>query len=77
MKSIQKQIKVQRKGFKLPKLSAFVSLHDHEAVMIKHQVRQEAIGDVCLPECDVSDAECNCNKLFTCAEAMDEYDLAV
>ena len=75
--SINKQNWIHRKGYSLPKISSFVSLRDHNIVMSKHQLRQKAIGDVCLPECGVSDVTCNCGKLFTCVEQMDEYDLAV
>ena len=75
--SINKQNWIHRKGYSLPKISSFVSLRDHNIVMSKHQLRQKAIGDVCLPECGVSDVTCNCGKLFTCVKQMDEYDLAV
>ena len=75
--SIQNQMKVQRSGISLPKLSSFLSLHDHDIVMSKHHLRQKAIGGVCLPDCDVSDVVCNCGKLFECVKQMDNYDMAV
>ena len=77
LKSIQKQMKVQRRGISLPKLSTLVSVRDHETIMSKHRLRQEAMGAVCLPECDISDAACNCRKLFECVKKLDEYDMAV
>eukprot|EP00956_Cyclotella_meneghiniana_P013064 scaffold18706_cov41-Cyclotella_meneghiniana.AAC.1 len=76
LKSIQKQMKVQRKGISLPKLSTLVSVRDHETIMSKHRLRQEAM-EVCLPECAVSDKPCNCRKLFDCVTKLDEYDMAV
>ena len=76
LKSIQKQMKVQRKGISLPKLSTLVSVRDHETIMSKHRLRQEAM-EVCLPECAVSDKPCNCRKLFDCVTQLDEYDMAV
>ena len=76
LKSIQKQMKVQRKGISLPKLSTLVSVRDHETIMSKHRLRQEAMGAVCLPECDISDAACNCRKLFDCVKKLDAYDMA-
>eukprot|EP00956_Cyclotella_meneghiniana_P011852 scaffold16650_cov38-Cyclotella_meneghiniana.AAC.6 len=75
LKSIQKQMKVQRKGISLPKLSTLVSVRDFETVMSKHKLRQEAM-EVCLPECDISDTACNCRRLFDCVNKLDEYDMA-
>ena len=74
---IHKKMKSAIKGFSMPKLSNFVSVHDHAAVMEKHQARETALGDVCIPLCQVNDAQCNCNKLFDCVQNMTEYDLAV
>ena len=73
------QSKFQRKGtaVNLPKISSFISRPDHDIVMAKHQLRQTAIGDVCLPQCSPADAMCNCARLFQCAKQIDEYDLAV
>ena len=77
VRNIHKQMNGQRKGIAaLPKISTFVSVRDHETVMSKHQLRQEALGG-CLPQCSVSDDECNCRKLFDCVKKLDEYDLAV
>eukprot|EP00956_Cyclotella_meneghiniana_P014462 scaffold21577_cov109-Cyclotella_meneghiniana.AAC.1 len=76
LKSIQKQMKVLRSGISLPKLSTLVSVRDHETIMSKHRLRQEAM-DVCQPECDVFNASCNCHKLFECVKKLDEYDMAV
>jgi hypothetical protein len=45
--------------------------------MLKHQLRQEAIGEICLPHCDANDMACNCELLFNCVKKIDEYDLAV
>jgi hypothetical protein len=75
LKSIQKQMKVQRRGISLPKLSTLVSVRDHETIMSKHRLRQEAMGAVCLPECDISNAACNCRKLFECVKKLDAYDM--
>ena len=75
LKSIQKQMKVQRRGISLPKLSTFVSVRDYETVLEKHRLRQEKM-DVCLPECDISNSTCNCGMLFDCVKKMDEYDMA-
>ena len=76
MQSINKQTRFQRKGVSLPKISTFVSVRDQASVMLKHQLRQEAM-DVCLPECSESDMACNCAKLFGCVQQLNEYDLAV
>eukprot|EP00956_Cyclotella_meneghiniana_P041794 scaffold240115_cov36-Cyclotella_meneghiniana.AAC.1 len=76
LKSIQKQMKVQRRGISLPKISTLVSVRDYETIMSKHRTRQEAMGAVCLPECDVSNAACNCRKLFECVKKLDAYDMA-
>eukprot|EP00956_Cyclotella_meneghiniana_P000924 scaffold1095_cov36-Cyclotella_meneghiniana.AAC.2 len=43
VQSIHRQMKVQRKGISLPKLSSFVSVRDYETVMSKHKLRQEAM----------------------------------
>ena len=60
-------------GFSMPSLSNFVSLHDHETVMAKHQLRQEALSDdICLPVCNTTDWQCNCGLLFDCVEEMTE-----
>ena len=75
-KSIYKQVHFQGKGISLPKISTFVSVRDHGKVMSKHRIRQQAM-DVCLPNCEVSDTECNCERLFDCAQKLDEYDMAV
>ena len=75
-KSIQKQMKVQKRGISLPKISTLVSVRDYETIMSKHRTRQEAMGAVCLPECDVSNAACNCRKLFKCVKKLDAYDMA-
>ena len=79
-KSIHKQMHFQRKGISLPKISTFVSVRDHGKVMLKHQIRQQAMG-ICLPSCEVSNTEdsraCNCERLFGCVQKLDEYDMAV
>ena len=75
VQSIHRQMKVQRKGISLPKLSTLVSIRDYETVMSKHKLRQEAM-EVCLPECDISDTACNCHRLFDCVNKLDEYDMA-
>jgi hypothetical protein len=76
--SIWNHVKSQgRKGFNMPKVTTIVSAKDFETVMLKHQLRQEAIGEVCLPHCDVNDMACNCEVLFDCVRKIDEYDLAV
>ena len=77
MKSIHRQMKWHGKGISLPKISTLVSARDYETVMSKHQLRQEALKGVCLPQCSVSDDKCNCRKLFKCVKRLDEYDLAV
>jgi len=74
---IHEKMRSGLKGFSLPSLSNFVSVHDHAIVMEKHQARQNALGDVCQPQCEVNDSTCNCNKLFDCVRDMTEYDLAV
>jgi hypothetical protein len=66
-----------KKGFGLPKVNTLVSTKDFETVMLKHQLRQEAIGEICLPHCDINDMACNCEILFDCVRKIDEYDLAV
>lgn len=71
------QANFRRTGFSMPKISSFVAIRNHEIVMVKHKLKQDAIGDVCLPQCDVADVSCNCAKLFECVKSMDEYDLAV
>eukprot|EP00956_Cyclotella_meneghiniana_P035873 scaffold118872_cov36-Cyclotella_meneghiniana.AAC.1 len=76
LKSIQKQMKVKQRGFSLPKLSTRVTVSDYETIMSKHRLRQEAMGAVCLPECDISDEACNCRKLFECVKKLDSYDMA-
>ena len=76
VKNIHKQMKGQRKGISLPKISTLVSVRDYETVMSKHQLRQGAMG-VCLPQCSLADEGCNCRKLFDCVKKLDEYDLAV
>eukprot|EP00956_Cyclotella_meneghiniana_P004505 scaffold5550_cov82-Cyclotella_meneghiniana.AAC.8 len=76
-KRIHKQTHLQRKGISLPKLSTFVSVRDYEKVIEKHRTRQEAMGTTCQANCDVSDRECNCKRLFECVKQLDEYDLAV
>lgn len=78
LKHIQKHTKSMRNGFSFPKLSTIIiDQQQHDIVMAKHLLRQNAIGDVCLPQCNVTDVECNCRKLFSCVKRMDEYDLAV
>ena len=76
VKNIHKQMKGQRKGISLPKISTLVSVRDYETVMSKHQLRQGAMG-VCLPQCSLADEGCNCRKLFDCVKKLDEYDFAV
>ena len=64
------------KGFSLPKVSEFFPAHVHEVVMVKHQLRQDALGnDVCAPACNVDDWECNCDKLFDCVRNITAYDM--
>ena len=76
VKNIHKQMKGQRKGISLPKLSTLVASRDYETIMSKHQLRQEAMG-ICDPQCKVDDTECNCRRLFDCVNNLDEYDMAV
>jgi hypothetical protein len=65
-----------RKGFSLPKISSFCSANDHEIIMAKHQVRQDALGeDVCQPKYEITDWEGNCNELFHCVSDMTPNDL--
>ena len=75
-KRIHKQAHLQRKGISLPKLSTFVSVRDYPKVISKHRTRQEAM-EVCKPNCEVSNKECNCERLFECVKQLDEYDMAV
>ncbi len=74
---VQEKMKSAMKGFSLPTLSNFVSIHDHAIVMEKHRARESVLGAVCQPQCAVDNAQCNCNKLFACVRDMTEYDLAV
>lgn len=60
----------------LPKLN-FLSAEQQQRVFRKHELRQEAMRDICLPQCTVDDMKCNCDKLFKCANEMNAYDLAV
>ena len=75
--SIKKHTQAHRKGLSMPKISSLLSVHDRETVMSKHRLRQEAMGEVCLPQCNMTDVTCNCEQLFGCVKKMDEYDLAV
>ena len=46
--------------------------------MAKHQVRQQALeGGFCPVKCEANEWECNCQRLFSCVNNMDSYDLAV
>ena len=74
---IKKHAQSHRKTLSMPKISALLSVNDREAIMLKHRIRQEAMGEVCLPQCNMTDVTCNCKKLFDCVNKIDEYDLAV
>jgi len=63
-------------GFSLPEISKFLSVDDYDIVMAKHELRKNHLGDVCLPQCNTSEWECNCKKLYGCVQNMSEYDLA-
>lgn len=54
-------------------------LKDHrDVIMAKHQARQEALGGgFCPVKCEANEWECNCQRLFSCVNNMDSYDLAV
>ena len=54
-------------------------LKDHrDFIMAKHQVRQKALeGGFCPVKCEANEWECNCQRLFSCVNNMDSYDLAV
>ena len=54
--------KYMRKGYSFPKPKSFLPPHEHDIVMMKHKLRQHAIGDVCLPQCARDDEECNCQR---------------
>ena len=60
---------------KLSKIGSF--FQNDEAVKAKHEVRVNALGDTCQPECDADDSQCNCEDLLDCVDSMDEYDLMV
>jgi hypothetical protein len=60
----------------MPRIHSFIADHEVDTVMAKHQRKLTASDDVCLPQCDVSEEECNCNRLFDCVKELDEYDLA-
>ena len=65
-----------RKGFSLPKISSFCSADDHDIIMARHQVRQDALGeDVCKPKYEITDWASNCNELFHCVSDMTPNDL--
>jgi hypothetical protein len=69
--------KFMRRGFTMTDPKTFISPHQHEIVMAKHQLRQNAIGEVCLPRCEVSNKGCVCAELFSCVRSISEYDLAM
>ena len=64
-----------QRGFSLPDMSNFLSDYEYGIVMEKHQLRKEAIGDICLPKCNVTEEECNCKKLFGCVQNMTEVSM--
>ena len=74
----QKQFKLSaRSGISLPSLNVFLDPEQHEIVMVKHQQRQQDVGEQCFPNCQPNDITCNCDRLFQCVLKLDEYDLAV
>ena len=61
-KQFQVNSNYMRKGYSFPKPKSFLPPHEHDIVMMKHKLRQHAIGDVCLPKCTRDDEECNCQR---------------
>ena len=59
--------------FTAPNLSKFTRFHEDEIIMAKHQVRLNALGDQCAPQCPPENSTCTCLKLFECVKAMSEY----
>jgi hypothetical protein len=69
--------KFMRRGLTMTDPKTFISPQHHEIVMAKHKLRRNAIGEVCLPRCEVSDDGCICAQLFNCVKRISEYDLAM
>ena len=44
-------------------------------VAAKHAHRVQSLGNDMCPRCQLEDLECNCGRLFRCAQDLSEYDL--
>mmetsp|Transcript_6098 Transcript_6098/g.13359 ORF Transcript_6098/g.13359 Transcript_6098/m.13359 type:complete len:2718 (-) Transcript_6098:69-8222(-) len=61
----------------MPKLGKYTNFHNNDIIMSKHQLRLDALGNICAHSCKLENSTCLCSRLFDCVRNMTEYDLAV